>query len=604
MQQLSPGERAPSVSAGPRTRYERDSPIHEIFTRQAHRAPHAIAVVSDAGTLTYAALEQRSNQIARYLGTLGVAAGDAVGIVAERSLLLPAALLGILKAGATYVPLDPADAPERLATIAGDAALGTIVTDGAPFLFPGAARVVDLARATASIDAQSAAVLPAPATASPPAYVMYTSGSTGRPKGVVIEHRGVVRLVRGADFVRIGADDVFLKLAPSSFDASTFEIWAPLLNGARLAIPPSGHLSVGEIGAALERFRVSVLWLTAPLFRLVVETGLVHLRGVRQLLAGGDVVSPEHARRFLRAFPGHQLINGYGPTENTTFSCCHTAASAEAIGERIPIGRAIAHSTAYVLDEERNLVPAGTPGELYVGGDGIARGYLNRADLTAERFIADPFEEGGRLYRTGDLVCMRDDGALEFLGRIDRQVKIRGFRVELDAIEAVLGAHPGVLDAAVVVDERDGDKRFVAYVTGRVGAPQLRAHLARTLSRAMVPHAINVVDELPQLSSGKIDRAALTRRAAAERRAPAAMAAVPRGAGAQSGVTGIWQTVLSGNAELDLDENFFDAGGDSLMLMSVHKRLQDDFGVTLSLVDLFSQSTIRKQSALVERLLA
>jgi amino acid adenylation domain-containing protein len=603
MQQISAGERAPSVSLGPRTRYERDSPIHEIFTRQAQRAPHAIAVASDAGRLTYAALEERSNQIARYLGALGVTPGDAVGIVAERSLLLPTALLGILKAGATYVSLDPADAPERLATIVGDAALGTIVTDGTPFLLPAPAQVVDLVRATASIDAHSAAAFPAPATSSP-AYVMYTSGSTGRPKGVVIEHRGVVRLVRAADFVRIGTDDVFLKLAPSSFDASTFEIWAPLLNGARLAIPPGGHLSVGEIGAAIERFGVSVLWLTAPLFRLVVDTGLAYLRGVRQLLAGGDVVSPEHARRFLRAFPGHHLINGYGPTENTTFSCCHTATSADSIGERIPIGRAIANSTAYVLDEERSLVAAGTPGELYVGGDGLAQGYLNRADLTAERFVADPFEDGGRLYRTGDLVCMRDDGALEFLGRIDRQVKIRGFRVELDAIEAVLGGHPGVLDAAVVVDERDGDKLLVAYVSGRVQAAQLRAHLARTLSRAMVPHAINVLDELPQLTSGKIDRAALARRAASERRAPVAIATVPGDAGAQLAVTGIWQAVLSGDAEIDLDENFFDAGGDSLMLMSVHQRLQDDFGVTLSLVDLFNQSTIRKQSALVERLLA
>ena len=603
MQQLSAGERAPSVSAGPRTRYERDSPIHEIFTRQAHRAPHAVAVVADAGSLTYAQLEGRSNQIARALASLGVTPGDAVGVVAERSLLLPAALLGILKAGAAYVPLDPADAPERLAAIVHDTALRTIVTDGTSFPFPTGTSVIDLARGAAVVDAQSAAAFAAPATASP-AYVMYTSGSTGRPKGVAIEHRGVVRLVRATNFVTIGADDVFLKLAPSSFDASTFEIWAPLLNGARLAIPPGGHLSVGEIGAALERFRVSVLWLTAPLFRLVVDTGLVHLRGVRQLLAGGDVVSPEHARRFLRAFPGHHLINGYGPTENTTFSCCHTVASAESIGERIPIGRAIANSTAYVLDEERNLVPAGTPGELYVGGDGIARGYLNRDDLTAERFVADPFEDVGRLYRTGDLVSMRDDGALEFLGRIDRQVKIRGFRVELDAIEAVLQAHPGVLHAAVVVDERGGDKLLVAYVAGRVQAPELRAHLARTLSRAMIPHVISVLDELPQLTSGKIDRAALAQRAATERRPPVAIVATPNGGGAQQTVTGIWQAVLSGDAEIDLDENFFDAGGDSLMLMSVHKRLQDDLGITLSLVDLFSQSTIRKQSALVERLRA
>jgi amino acid adenylation domain-containing protein len=323
-------------------------------------------------------------------------------------------------------------------------------------------------------DESPLAPLPAESTAGALAYVMFTSGSTGEPKAVAVTHRSVVRLVRQTNFAHFGPDQVFLLLSPASFDASTLELWAPLLNGGRLAIAPPGPLALAEIAALITTQHVSTLWLTASLFQQMADQHPHALRCLRQLIAGGDVLSPIHVRRVLDGDPGLTVINGYGPTENTTFTCCHPIASPDAIGDAVPIGRPIARTTAYILDSQLRPVPPWVAGELYTGGDGLALGYLNAPDATAERFVPDPFhpQPGRRMYRTGDVARWRDDGVIEFLGRADRQLKVRGFRIEPREIERHLLEHPAVRDAVVDIHtSEDGDRRLFAWVVPDRSAP-------------------------------------------------------------------------------------------------------------------------------------
>ncbi len=348
---------------------------------------------------------------------------------------------------------------------------------------------------------------------------MYTSGSTGRPKGVVVPHRAVLRLVLGNDFAALGADQVILQLAPLSFDASTFEVWGALLNGARLAVVADPYPSCEDIGAAIARHRASTLWLTAGLFHLMVDHNLEGLAPLQQLLAGGDVLSPAHVVRALRALPGCRLVNGYGPTENTTFSCCYTIPRDYAGDAPVPIGRPIRQTEARVLDEALRPVAAGEPGELCLAGAGLALGYWNRPELTAQAFVTQP-GSGTRLYRTGDRVRVRTDGNLEFLGRVDRQVKVNGKRVELDEVEARLRATGLVQDAAVVCAPASAgaQRHIAAFVTA--GAPldsgALRRALREELPDYMMPASITQLPALPLSPSGKIDRARLPLAAPAE----------------------------------------------------------------------------------------
>ena len=309
--------------------------------------------------------------------------------------------------------------------------------------------------------------LPVEATSENLAYVMYTSGSTGRPKGVSVTHKSVVRLVKETNFANFGSDQVFLQLAPISFDAATLELWGPLLNGGRLVIFPAQTPTLEEIGLALTTHGVTTLWLTAGLFNLMVDERLEDLRGVKQLLAGGDVLSVAHVKKVVQELSGCQLINGYGPTENTTFTCCHPVTDADAIESSVPIGRPISNTQVYVLDRQLRPAPVGVAGELYIGGDGLARDYFNRPQLTAEKFIPNPFSDvpGARLYRTGDLTRYLPNGTIEFIGRVDQQVKLRGFRIELEEIQAALVEHEAVQEAVVVArEDTPGDKHLVAYV--------------------------------------------------------------------------------------------------------------------------------------------
>jgi amino acid adenylation domain-containing protein len=596
-----------AFGSGVRASYERDRSIDEIFTEIAQTWPTACALVSSDGTLTYADAEHASNRIANALLSLGVKPGAAVGVAFERSIGLPLVLLGILKAGAAYVPLDPAYPQERIEWMIDDAGVSLVVTgdkQGLPEISVRQISVAELLVACKNDERPNVASGP-----SSLAYVTYTSGSTGRPKGVAVEHRGVVRLVRGTDYVTISSDDTFLHFAPLSFDASTFEIWAPLLNGARLAIPKPGLVTIEELAETIDRFGITTMFLTTALFQRFVDALSLCPRSLRTMLTGGEVASPTHMARFLQRSPDCRLVAVYGPTENTTFSTWCNIALSDTLASSVPIGKPIANSTAFVLDAALQPQPVGMEGELCLGGDGVARGYLNRPELTSERFVADPFagDSTARLYRTGDRARWRSDGLLEFLGRDDDQVKVRGYRIELGEIEATLQKHDAVSDAAVVVAKRDNEKELVAYVVLRsensIEEHALRAWLSRTLPSFMIPHRITIRRELPLTPSGKVDRVALAGAAVSlGGNAISTRGTIgPKLTEAESAIAEIWREVLCCEVAPRSDENFFDAGGDSLRLLAVHSRIRERLGADVAVTDLFEHCTIRKLAAFVGR---
>jgi len=584
------------------TAYPRDRSIHSLFEDQVDMTPDAVAIVDESVSLTYHELDQRANRLAHYLRTLGVGPERTVGVWMERSVDVIVALLGILKAGGAYAPLDLLAPPERLAFMLSAAKVDLLLTHKrmrTQFSEP-RARTICFEVNDGEIWAQPDSRLGIPVSADGLAYVMYTSGSTGEPKGVAVTHRNVVRLVKNTDYGHFGPDEVFLQLAALSFDASTFEIWGALLNGGRLAIAPPGVLSLEELGTVVARHGVTTLWLTAGLFHQVVDHRIEILRPLRQLLTGGDVLSSTHVRRMLTALPGCRLINGYGPTEGTTFTCCHTITELAAGEPAVPIGHPIANTRVYVLDRFLQPVPLGAPGELWIAGDGLARGYVNRPELTAERFVvhrfSDTLEE--RLYRTGDRVRRLGNGALEFLGRLDNQVKVRGYRVEPGEIEATLTRHPGVREAAVVARRTaDGDKRLVAYVVSDspIDHDNLRQFLRRSLPDYMIPAAFVMLDHLPLTTNGKVDRQALL-----ELGAEAETVASPVGPRdeLERQLIQIWQDVLSVDL-VGTRDNFFDLGGHSLLAVRLFARLAEQLRVTLPLATLFQAPTIADLAAFI-----
>jgi aspartate racemase len=442
---------------------------------------------------------------------------------------------------------------------------------------------------------------PAPsATATSLAYVMYTSGSTGRPKGVMVENRAVVRLVRNTNFCDFGPQETFLQFAPLSFDASTLEIWGPLLNGGRLVIMPAGTASLEDLGHAIRDHGVTTLWLTAGLFHLMVEQRLADLRPIRQLIAGGDVLSAPHVRKVLEAFPGIRVVNGYGPTENTTFTCCHVMKSGDAVPESVPIGRPISNTRVYILDDTLNPVSGGTTGELFAAGDGVGRGYLNDAPRTAEKFLADPFssDKSDRMYRTGDLARMRHDGVVEFLGRLDNQVKILGYRIEPGEIEVALRAHKSIRQVCVVPHtDANGSKRLAAYftVSGTTGVSgqDLKRFLALKIPSYMIPAVFMQVDALPLSANGKVDRDALPTPVFAGDYANAASANANN---VEREILAVWKRILR-LEQVGLDDNFFDVGGDSLLLIAVQANLQKVLSREIPITDLFEFTTVRALAA-------
>lgn len=583
------------------TDYPRAKTIHQLFEEQVEQTPDAIALTFNEQQLTYRELNVRANQLAHELRVFAPGPDTLIGICMERSVELVVGLLGILKAGGAYVSLDPTYPKERLAFMLEDTRPPVILTQThlaaclpdqtAQLLYLGAEQV-------ALPDARLNSNPVSTATAENLAYVSFTSGSTGRPKGVCVPHRGVVRLVQGTNFAHLAADEVFLQLAPIAFDASTLEIWGALLNGARLVVFPPRTPTLAEIGEAVQRHGVTTLWLTAGLFHQMVEERCESLRGVRQLLSGGDVLSVPHVRKALENLPGCKLINGYGPTENTTFTTCHAITMASLARGSVPIGRPIANTQVYVLDEQLQPVPTGIPGELYTGGDGLARGYLKRPELTAERFVRHSLncDPDARLYKTGDLVRWLSDGSIEFLGRIDQQVKIRGFRVELGEIEAVLGGHPGVRECVVIArHDPPAEKRLVAYVVAQQQpaptAGELRQFLHDRLPDYMLPAAFVFLDALPLSPNSKVDRSALA--------APEAIRPdlekkfIPPRNPTELRLAKIWEDVLDLHP-IGVADKFFELGGHSLLAVRLLARIEKVFGKKLPLAAVFQFPTIEE----------
>jgi len=596
---LTPAERHRLLVEWNRTEapYPATSTVHEVFAAAARRDPRRVAVVHESRRMTYAELDARASGLAHRLRALGVGPDRRVAVAMERSPELIVALLAILKAGGAYVPLDPSYPPGLLRFMLDDADAAAVITDSRLLRRLPEARPVTVC--LDAIGAEALAAAGAPRSHAGPdhlAYAIYTSGSTGRPKGVAVPHRAVLRLLFGADYVSLGPDEVLLQAASVSFDASVFEIWGALLHGGRLVLFPERVPTPAALREIVRREGVTTLWLTASLFNEVMDADPGALAGVRQLLTGGEPLSAPHVRRALERLPGTRLVNGYGPTETCVFACCHAIVEPPG-GSSVPIGRPIANTRVYVLDRAMQPVPVGVLGELHVGGPGVARGYLRRPDLTAERFVPDPYGVSGeRLYRTGDLARWRADGTIEFAGRMDNQVKIRGFRVEPGEIEAVLGEHPGVLRATVTTTTRGGDRALVAHVVPRPGqavpAHALRQHLADRLPPHMVPSSFVILDALPLTPSGKVDRRALP--APAPERGDIVAPRDPL----EAALARRWEDLL-GVRPVGVTDDFFQLGGHSLLAVRLVRQIEELCGVTLPLATLYARTTVESLAAAI-----
>jgi amino acid adenylation domain-containing protein/FkbH-like protein len=555
-------------------------------TCSAHAGRTALAW--EGGSWTYSELAGRVAAYAIALVASGVKPGDAIGVCLRRGPDAIAALLGVLEAGGCYVPLDPEWPDGRLSEVLQDARAGMWI----------AGREAPVAGvATFKGVGMAPALLPASVPRGPddPAYVMFTSGSTGKPKGVVVPQRGILRLVCGADYCDLGPEEVLLQGSTLAFDASTFEVFGALLNGGKLVLP--GHDSEPDVlGRMIREHGVTTLWFSAGLFELMVEEHLRDLGKVRQILTGGEAPSVEHLRRAFEALPEVRLINGYGPTENTTFTCCHTVREMDLASHVVPIGRPISGSRVRIVDAHGLMVPVGMPGELHCGGTGLALGYLGEAELTAERFI-----DGGKWYRSGDLCRWTADGLVEFLGRIDEQVKVRGFRIEPGEIEAVLAGHPAVRQCKVATrGSGAAGKRLLAWyvpVEGiKVGRGEIRDWLAERLPSFMLPDGIDEVAVMPLNANGKVAVAALPDPLGhvAER-----AESMPPTGEAEQKLAAIWSEVL-GVDSIFRDDEFFELGGNSLAGLRMFARIGREFGVSLPLATLLHARTVRDLARVIE----
>src|ERR687886_303732 len=583
--------------------------IHQLFEEQVERTPDATAVIFEDKQLTYQELNRRSNQLAHHLQKLGVGSEVLVGICMERSVEMIVGLLGILKAGGAYVPLDPSYPSERLGFMLEDSQVSVLLTreklvEQLPDVIASAHQNCTIQNPTSKIQnprvvcldkdweniAQESPENPTSSVASDNlAYVIYTSGSTGKPKGVAVPHKAVNRLVFNTNYINLDSSDKIAQASNTSFDAATFEIWGALLHGAQLVgISRDVTLSPHDFALQLCQEGITVLFLTTALFQQIARDVPHAFESLRYLLFGGEAVDPRWVKKVLKKSPSKQLLHVYGPTECTTFSSFYWVQDVPETATSIPIGRPLTNTQIYLLDGQLQPVPIGIPGELYIGGDGLARGYLNASELTAERFIPNPFikEKGtkedftscsfpssDRLYKTGDLACYRPDGNIEFLGRIDNQIKIRGFRIELGEIEAVLSQHPAVFQTVVIVQEDiPGDKHLVAYIVlnqeykSTVGAQaltlQFREFLTEKLPQYMVPLAYVVLDFLPLTPNGKVDRRLLptvdTLNLDIQEDYVAPRTAI------EEELARIWGKLL-GKQQVGIHDNFFELGGHSLL---------------------------------------
>ncbi|MEH2114379.1 amino acid adenylation domain-containing protein [Nostoc sp.] len=626
--------------------YPQDKSIHQLFEAQVERTPDAVAVVYENQYLTYRELNSRANQLAHYLKSLGVKADVLVGICVERSLEMVVGLLGILKAGGAYVPLNPEYPQERLTFMLEDTQLSVVLTQEKLVnkLGEHKANVICLDSNWDIINQQTQQNPTTSVNADNLAYVMYTSGSTGQPKGVSIIHRSVVRLVKETNYISISADDVIAQASNHAFDAATFEIWGALLNGARLVgVSKDLALSPRNFADFMRSQSISVLFLTTALFNQIAQEVPSAFNSLRYLLFGGEAVDPKWVKEVLNNGAPQQLLHVYGPTENTTFSSWYLVQDVPKGATTIPIGQPISNTQIYLLDPQLQPVGIGVPGELYVGGDGLAREYLNRTELTQEKFIPNPFsgsrgveeqrsrgagEQGSRgaegqgkkiaqfpvpstqstvpsprLYKTGDLARYLPDGNIEYLSRIDDQVKIRGLRIELGEIEAVLSQHSDVQVSCVIVrEDTPGDKRLVAYVVTHQDCQptigEIRQFLKAKLPDYMIPSAFVILESLPLNLNGKVDRRALPKpdldtalleKYVAPRTPVEEMLAL------------LWAQVLKVE-QVGIYDNFFELGGHSLLATQLVSRIRTSFKVELPLRSLFAAPTIAELAPLIQQL--
>ncbi|MCK5058179.1 MAG: amino acid adenylation domain-containing protein, partial [Candidatus Aminicenantes bacterium] len=634
------------------TGYPRDKTLTRLFEEQVEKTPdHTVAVAfiepvkgseRSGCTLSYRELNRMSDRLVPLLLEKGVRQDTVVGIMAERSIEMLIGILGILKAGGAYLPIDPGYPEQRKAYMLRDSSAKVLLTtkgcnnDAETFKSQQVERIF-IEKITSGRVGSRKVMPPDQAFPYNLAYIIYTSGSTGQPKGIMVDHFNVVRLVKNTNYVTFRPGDRVLPTGALEFDASTFEIWGGLLNGLRLCLVSEDViLSPNRLKEAILKNKITTMWLTSPLFNQLMQEDIGIFCSLRNLLVGGDALSPPHINRLREKYSTLDIINGYGPTENTTFSTTYLITGI--YSTNIPIGKPIANSTAYIVDRFAHLQPVGVPGELLVGGAGVARGYLNNPELTSEKFIpAARGAVGGpsghlsrtlhhmlsgltktfdnKLYKTGDLARWLTDGNIEFLGRMDQQVKIRGFRIELGEIEARLLERPEVKEAVVTVwEEEKGEKALCAYIVARLGEQSaeretqesepgqtcdtagIKAFLAAELPGYMVPSYFVLLDKIPLTANGKVNRKALPEPEVVSE----AVYAAPRDE-IEERLAGIWQQVLQTQSAPGLDDNFFDLGGHSLKGTVLISKIHKEFNVRLSLAEIFNYPTIRKLSRPVKQ---
>lgn len=584
-----------SVFNNRETAYPKNKTIVDLFAQEVSKAPNNNAIVFEREKLSYKELNERSNQLANYLKRKNVAAASMIPLSVERGPNMMVGILGILKAGCAYVPIDPTYPEDRIKFMLEDTAANIIVSSEVSIKkLPNLSGVdvIKLDTDWEKISQESSNNIEIDIRPEGVAYIIYTSGSTGRPKGVLVTHQNVVSLVRETDYVSFNDQNILLSTGSSSFDATTFEYWGMLLNGGQLILCPESKLLDHELlKNEIQSRKVNMMWFTSSWFNQLVETDISLFETLKTILVGGEKLSQKHIEKLKQAYPSIEIINGYGPTENTTFSLTYNIKSTSD-NISIPIGRPLNNRSAYVLNADQKLVPVGVAGEIYLGGSGVAKGYLNQEKLTTERFIKNPFIEGdtSKLYKTGDLGRWLPDGNIEYLGRIDGQVKIRGYRIELEEIEAVLLQSDLVKQAVVIAKEdADGDKKLVGYVVGKDAfeKEKIAYYLSSKLPDYMVPTFIVELDGIPLTSNGKVDKRALPDPEINTSSQPS----VNPGNELEEKLIKVWLDVLKIDS-IGINDDFFEMGGHSLLAIRLMSVLRKELGLEINIGDIFEYPTI------------